>query len=231
MTEDQNRIIEKVLKLMELAKEETNSHSAERESAQKMAAKLMEQYSLDFADLRTGKPKNGIFQQFDLGMGEDVVDWLGSLANGIAKAFDVKIVQRSNPWTLMYCGTKTDIDISIYFFRYLRRSVSMQSSRAFTKKADQKTFAFGMVKVIAERMKGLYEKRNELFSSDSRALMVVKQDGLDEFVHQQFPNITRGRSIKLGGSHEAHLAGKEAGRKVNISRPLGGSSNCAGAIA
>lgn len=230
MTPEQDKIIDKVLKLMALSKEESNAFSAERDSASKMAAKLMETYSLSFADLRTGKPKNGIFTQFDLEMGEDVIDWAGSLANGIASAFDVKIVQRKNPWTLMYCGTKTDIDLAIYFFKYLRRSVSMQSSRTFTKKVDQRTFAFGMVTVISERMKDLYEKRNEMFSSDSKALMVVKQDGLSSFVRQQFPNLYCGRSIRLNGSHEAYAAGKIAGGRVNISRPISGGNRSVGAI-
>lgn len=230
MTDKQLRMIEKVLKCMELAKDE-RAPEGERAAASKMAAKLMEENALDFADLKANKPKDGVFIQFDMDMDKAPVKWEGTLANGIARAFDVKVVQQLSPWKIMYCGTKSDIDISVYFFKYLRRSVGMMSSMKFSRKADQETFAYGMVSTISERMRDLYEKRNEMMESDGRALMVVKQDGLADFVKQQFPRLTTGRAIKLKGSHEAHSAGKEAGRRVNISRPIAGSGTTRASIA
>lgn len=230
MDDKQQAIIEKVLKLMELAKDE-RGHEGERESAQRMAAKLMAEYAIDFADLRSGKIEKGYFEKFDLDMQKDCVDWEGNLANGICRAFDVKLVQQKHPWVLMYCGHKTDIEIAVFFFKYLRRTVGVMTQKSFTKQNDRRTFAYGMVSEITRRMKDLYEKRNEAFSSDSRALMVVKTDGLDKFVREQFPHLTSGRAVKLTGSPQAHAAGREAGAKVNISRPIGGSATARGAIA
>jgi hypothetical protein len=232
MDAKQQAIIDRILKLMELAKDENGGFTAEKESAQKMAAKLMEQYSLDVADLRNGKMKDGYFHKFDMDMGKEKVDWERRLASAIGKAFDVTVVNRDHPtWTLMYCGGKTDIDISIFFFKFLRRTISVQSERSFKKATDRRTFAFGMVEEIGRRMLELYEKRQEFATSDSRAVMVVKQDGLDKFVKEQFPNMTYAKTAPLRGSHEAYAAGKVSGSKVNISRPIGTSGRSTGAIA
>lgn len=228
MTEQQLKIIDKVLKLMELAKEENNNHTAERESASRMAAKLMEEYALDFADLRTGKVKEGAFTKWDMEMNKEIVRWESRLANGISKAFDVHLVQSHTPWTLMFCGTKSDIDISVFFFNHLKRTVGIQAERSFKKKDDRIAFAFGATEIIVNRMQELYKKRNEGMSSTGTALMVVKTEGLDKFVNEMFPHLTKSRAVKIKGSWQAAEAGRAAGHKVNISRPIGHSGRASG---
>lgn len=230
MTPEQDKIIEKVLKLLELAKDE-RGHDGERESASRMAAKLMEQYSLDFVDINTGKPKNGVFQKYEMEQ-DEYLQWADVLANGICNAFDVKLLcSKRNGWTMIFCGTRSDIDIAVFFYKYLRRSVGVMTSRSFSKAADRQTFAISMVVTINRRMRELYEKRNEMYSSDSKALMVVKQTGLTEFVKEQFPNAGNAGRVKTNGSREAYNAGVEAGKKVNISRPISGNNSYQGAIA
>lgn len=219
---ENNDMINKILKLLELGKEETNENRHQRDAANAKAAELMAKHSIDFADLRTGKSVNGIFSQFDLVLDGDPVDWQGSLANSIAEAFDVRVVQRNNPWTLMYCGTKIDMEIAVFFFKHLRRAVGLRSSRSFPKKADQKNFAFGMITEIDRRLRDLYQKRNEALQSDGRALMVVKTDALEKFVKEKFPKLTH-KKVNLTGSREAHNAGIQAGKEVNLSRPIGHS--------
>lgn len=222
LSTEQKAMVDKILKLMELGKDSNNGLSGEREAANAMAAKLMAKYSIDFADLRAGKSKD-MFSRIDVDMNKQApVNWEGSLALVISEAFDVKVVQRTKPWVLMYCGTKTDIEITVFFFQYLRRSVGMQANHKFSKKADRDTFAYAMVNEIGRRMKDLYDRRNASFDEAGSALMVIKNQGLSTFVQQQFPNLRRGRGVKLTGSYEAHRAGVEAGKKVNISRPLAG---------
>lgn len=224
LSEKQMVMIGKIQKLLELGKDGNGAFSPEAESANRLAAKLMAENAIDFIDLRQGKKPNCSFEQFDMAMEGTKVDWESYLANVIAKAFDVKVIQSTyDGWKLMYCGVKTDIEISVFFFKYLRRSVGMLSSHSFKRKPDQQNFAYGMVEVIGQRLKKLQDMRNEAIQSmsDCRALMVVKTDGLDKFVKEQFPRLRMLPGTRLKGSAQASAAGREAGHKVNLSRPIG----------
>jgi hypothetical protein len=224
MADRRDEIIEKVLKLMEMAKDTSGTTDGEKANANKLAAKLMADYSLEFADIRVGAKPSFTYETFELDMNGDPVNWAGTLANRIAQAFDVRVIQRTwNNWQLVYCGTKNDITLSVYFFTFLKRTVGKMSSK-YTRAADRETFAFGMVKTIGDRMEDLYKARNASFDSNCSALMVVKTDGLEKYVKDAFPNLSKSKSVRLNGSTEAHEAGRAAGHKVNISRPIGGSS-------
>jgi hypothetical protein len=121
----------------------------------------------------------------------------------------------------MYCGSQSDIDLSVWFFKHIRRSIGIQAEREWKKQADRKTFCFSATNEIARRMKELYAAKAEFAISDSRALVVVKKEGLQNFVRGQFPNLVSGRAIKSNGSYAAHLAGQAAGNRISITRPVG----------
>jgi hypothetical protein len=224
LTPEQDSMVSKILKLLELGKEDRNESEAQREAANRKAAELMARYSIDFADLREKKPA-GMFHQVDLKMDTQPVMWEGSLAVIVSQCFDVRIVQRDWPWTLMFLGTKTDIEISVFFFKYLRRSIGIQAERKFMRMEDQEVFAYGAIDVINRRLQELYIKRNEVFNTNEKALMVIKTDALDEFVKEKFPKLHKSQGPILPNNPEAYYAGRNAGEKVNLSRPLQGSSS------
>lgn len=218
-------MIEKILKMLELGKDGNGAYTPEQEAANTMAAKMMAKYSIDFADLRNGRPKNHSFEQSNVdGLDETFCAWEGSLAGAIAKAFDCQVVLSKEPSFIMrFCGTKNDLEISVFFYRHLRRTVGRKSEMAHKGRKNQETFAFGMVTTISERLMDLYKRRDEVMDGDCRAMVLVKKDGLQDFVKDRFPNLRYGSPHRLSGSSEAYNGGKEAGRTVNLSRPIAGN--------
>lgn len=226
MTAEKQAMVEKILKLLELGDESNGAYTAEQQAANDMAAKLMAKYSIDFADLKDGKPKSNIFERMDVdALDEQYVHWEAVLAKCIGDAFDVHTVMRKSPFTLKFCGTKSDIELTVFFYRYLRRTVGRKSELAFRNRRDQDTYADGMVLTISNRMQELYRKRETFMDSDSKALVVVKKDGLDKFVKEQFPNLYKSRARRVTGSMEAYNRGLADGHSVSLSKPIAGGSN------
>ena len=247
MDAKKEEIIAKIMKLMELGNEEKNSNPHEREAATRKAAQLMAEYSLDFADLRNGKPTEDTFVTMNVdGSDENKVDYEAVLAAAIAEAFDCRVINtfRNGPWQIAFCGTKHDLEIAVYFFKFLRRTMYAMATKNITKETTSPTYGrsgsrrvdvrmarrnycFGLVQTIHARLRDLYLKREEFIPSDCKALMVVKNTGLQTYFKNQFPNAVNGRSIRLSGDHRAYDKGVADGRNVNLSRPIahtGGSS-------
>lgn len=253
--EEQNRkleIIDKIMKLMELGNAEKNSNVNEVEAAKKMVAKLMADYSIDFIDLKTHKPKGDAFVTITVEGSEDQkVDYEASLAHVIAKAFDCRIINihenklndgstiYDGIWRLCFLGSKHDLEIVIYFFKFLRRTMGTMSNRNVTKetiKADNPmlgrriteayinqaryNYCYGMVNTLDDRLMDLYAKREEFIPSDCRAMVLVKKDDLEKFVHEKFPRLTHSRSRRIQGDIGAYQKGMADGKKVNLTRPI-----------
>ena len=228
-------IIAKIMKLLELGNEDRNSNPNEREVASRKAAKMMADYAIDIADLRSSKPKEDTFVTIEVdGSSEVRVDYESSLANAIATAFDCKIINsnRNYHWQIMFCGTKHDLEIAIFFFKHLRRTLSGMARLHFPKDVNhaRRNYCFGMVSTISQRLTDLYKKREEFIPSDCTALVIVKKQGLEKYFDQQFPDRKVGRRTTLRGDASAYHRGKEDGRTINLSRPIahnGGQAHAA----
>jgi len=253
MEEKKEAIIGKIMKLLELSNEEKNNNPHEREAAAKMAAKLMADWSLDFIDLKTSKPKGDTFVTFEVdGSSEVKIDYEASLAWAISKAFDCKVINSNNKgyWQMIFIGSKHDIEIAVYFFKFLRRTLHAMSFKNVNKESliaqnpylgkvtakylndARRNYSFGMVKTIDERLVELYTKREEFIPSDCKSLIVVKKDDLNKFMHEAFPNLRSSHTKALRGDMNAYRNGQADGRSVNLSRPIsnnGGSSAQIGA--
>lgn len=247
MEERKEAIIEKIMKLMELGNEEKNTNPHEREAAMKKAAKMMAEYSINFADLKASK-KEDTFITFDVeGSSEQKIDYEARLANAIANAFDCKLVNKQElnketytfQWYLCFLGSKHDIDIVVYFFKFLRRTLGTMSIKNVTKESIKENsqmaprriteayirqarnnYCFGMVLTIKDRLDELYLKREEFIPSDCKDLVLVKKNDLNKFMHETFPNLQYSRSTSLKGDMAAYQQGKSDGHKVNLSRPI-----------
>ena len=181
VAERKEEIISKIMKLMELGNEEKNSNPHEREAATRMAAKMMAEYSIDFADLRSGKPKEDVFVTITVdGTSDRKVDFESALAYYIAVAFDCQMINtyRNGPWQIAFVGTKNDLEIAVFFFKYLRRTLFAMAKLKYPKdvRGARRNYAYGLTKTIGERLEELYKKREEFIPSDCRALVVVKKE-------------------------------------------------------
>ena len=240
-------VVAKIMKLLELSNAEKNDNPHERESASRAAARLMAEYAIDFAELRSSKPKEDTFVTYEVDGSEDKkVDFESALAGSIARAFDCKIINTwtktyPSTWVIAFVGSKHDLEISVYFFKHIRRTMYAMAAKNITVETvrprngrratgtdvnmARRNYCFGMVETISVRMEDLYKKREEFIPSDCRALVVVKKQGLEKFFNQQYPNRTAGRRTSLRGDLGAFAAGKVDGQRVNLSRPISSNSS------
>lgn len=228
-SEKKRDMIDKIQKLLALG---TSPNPHEAELAQAKAAKLMAEYAIDFKELRSEKKPVELYIRINVEgstESERILQWESFLAGAVAKCFDACIVNTRNydlsagevRWNIAFLGTKSDLELAIFFFKYLRRTVGRAAENACRLVEDQKTFALSMCIVLQERLLELYQRVQEILPSDCRALVVVKNQEVDEFKHKEFPRLTKGGRIKMNGSRAAFEAGNEAGKKVNLSRPIG----------
>ena len=245
MAATKEEIISKIMKLLELSNEEKNSNPHEREAASRKAAEMMAAWTIDFAELRSSKPSDDAFVTYEVDGSEDrKVDFESALAGSIARAFDCKIINTwaktlAHQWVIAFVGSKHDLEIAVYFFKHIRRTMYAMSVKNVTVETvrprngrrstgtdvnmARRNYCFGMVESISVRMEDLYKKREEFIPSDCRALVVVKKQGLEKYFNQQYPNRTSGRRTSLRGDLAAFGKGQEDGKRVNLSRPI--SSN------
>lgn len=219
--------MEKILKLLELGKDGNGAYTPEQQAANEMAAKLMAKYAIDFSELRVaGKKHSNVFENHTIDP-LDVVycGWEAVLANCIAKTFDCRVVSNKGfVWTLNFLGTKSDLEISIFFYRHLRRTVCRKAELAYPRgKANQETYAMGMVNTISKRLTDLYKKREEFMPSDCRDLVIVKGDELDTYMKNQYPALRKSKVSTMRGSNEAYSRGALDGKHVGLNRPIGHS--------
>ncbi len=223
--EKKKEMIERIMKLLSLGDENRNDNPHERENAQRLAAKLMSEYSLDFIDLKTNAKREDVFARFDIDGAEGIkVNWEFSLAGQVAKVLDCKVIgSQLESWKLCFMGTKTDLEVSIFFFKYLRRTVGVMSERRYSKIQERNNYAFGMVMTLKDRLEELFVKREEFIPSNCKDLMVIKNDDLQKYVKDQFPRIKRS-SFNIGKDAHSYNRGREDGKKVNLSRPISNGS-------
>lgn len=223
--ERKEEIISKIMKLMELGNEENNTNPHEREAASRMAAKMMAEYAIDFADLRSEKPKEDVFITIEVdGSADQKIDYESRLAWHIARAFDCEMINtyRKGPWQIIFLGTKNDLEISVFFFKHLRRTISAMARLKYPtdRHHSRQNYANGLVVTVGGRLQDLYKRRAEFIPSDCTALVVVKKEGLTKFFNQTFPDRTFGRKTSLSGNLDAFHNGKVDGSKINLNRPI-----------
>lgn len=239
--EKKEEIIQKILKLMELGNEEKNSNPNEREAAMRKVAQLMADYALDYADLKSSEPKENSFVKIESVDGTEsrTVDFEAALAGAVGMAFDCKVINthRDFGWQMAFVGAKHDLEIAVYFFKFLRRTMYAMARLNVTREnvrpsigrnyrsrinveQARRNYCYGLVVTISQRLQDIYKRREEFIPSDSKALVVIKKDEVDRVFREAFPRAVAGRRSTLKGDLGAYRKGQEDGHRVNLTRPI-----------
>jgi len=218
-------VLRKIQKLMMLA---TSPNEAEATSAMNKAAELMERHSLTLGDCQTEEEVHASAVRLDLkGRTSRAILWEAILANGIGECFDVETIRyvKKDGWHLAFMGTKTDVDMVIYFTKMLRRSVGKITTleNEDEGRSVRNTFAHGMVNRIIARMEKLYQFRQEIKTSDSLALVVVKKEMAIALKKKEFPRVRKTR-VTVGNNRSAWERGTAAGDRVRLNKGVRGGN-------
>jgi hypothetical protein len=252
----QDKVIERVRKLLALAKSDNANEAA---IAAARAAEMMETFGLSEA-LVTGAPtKDPIVEAVSIHTGGRVVHWKGTIAGAAAKAFGARAYYW-NGGHIHLLGRQSAVQAATYTIHYLWREVDRlagEALRRITAVYDPRwsarkfgnSFRLGAANEIARR---LHEQRDaqkaarraelERLATEApvdgeapavraqQALVRVEADAVE--VEEAYKAFSRRHNFKpsSGGrvsSSWAYAEGREAGKRV----ALGGAKGALGAAA
>jgi hypothetical protein len=229
---DNTKIVERIRKL--LAMSEDQSSPEEAAIAAGRAAKLLQKYNLDRADII-------IHQQDSVAMGtantqtayRNIPSWVSTLGVPVAELHDcngiytrIKVNQRYQK-AIKYQGLEEDALVASYVFDYLIEEIN-RLAKAHKKRAPQASradlhaFRLGASEAICDMLNRMIREKAELEReySNGTALVVAKKSLVEaKFGVQR----TSHRKHTYSGSGYGH--GYAAGAKVSIRSGLTGGVN------
>ena len=210
------RIVDKIRKLLALGS--NNPESNEAGAALKKAAELAEMYGLSLADVdkTSGETKIERMTLATVNMRRYGM-WMSPLAGKIAKIFDCHVVISADGGDYTFVGTPTDMQLAIWYFKLIRLKIIRQGKSKFKTIKEQKTYGWGAVLTVTERLEEMFVKTQEnIRTADTKALVVVKNDTVVKKFHEMYPNLRTQKSKITLGSREAFEAGQQDGRRMGI---------------
>jgi len=216
------RVLDRIRKLLALA---GSSNEHEAEVAMAKAHELMLRHNVDEARSRTRHE----YEVRELGdpakRGTRVEAEIACL---LSECFFVKVIRvpvylplagkRGNVYEI--AGTPANVEMAAHVWAFLlatadrlwqanKRDTRVRSGR------DRLSYQAGVVNGFREKLRA---QRTELKSASTGALVWTGDRGLDAFYRARHPRIEhRRRRVRYDG---AHAAGREAGRKVVLHRPV-----------
>lgn len=220
------KILERIQKLLCLAADKPEGH--ESQLAAERAAELMAKHNIGIEDVDShGNMKSGSIIEETL----DVVAhhhqiWESHLAQILCECFDCKRFVSSfgrKVATRTFIGTKSDVMILSWFYKYLRLRIAKQSERDFNTQAKQKAFGLGAVQALEPRLKEMYKRKQAMTPVDSRALVLTKQVAVDDLYHKRVGNSRSKQKYSAATiDRRAFESGTVAGSTMSINQQIGG---------
>jgi len=229
------QVTKKLLKLIALGK---STNEAEAALAMEMARDISMKYLIDLSSLEgKGEDHDGSFERrfWESAITEDanvvfsilrdffVVDTvLGSEDVEDERGFKY----RANGF--WFIGRKVNLDIADYVFDFLVEEIDRRwkVERKIAKKdghsLNYRSFCWGVHEGIKTKLKESESKDTK--QSTQYSLMIVSEKKLvEDFKHQQFPNLTRSRSRRTALDSKSYSTGVFNGKQININKGVGGS--------
>jgi hypothetical protein len=212
-----SKVVERIRKLLALA-ESPNEHEAR--AAMNTARRLMAEHGVDLAQRarverytarqigrvtgRRGKHEQLLASLLTRHFGVQAI-WCG--------AFDVQRGARGR--ALEISGSFEHVEVAEYVHAFVQHTaerlwVAHRRARGLAGDGDRRIFLEGVVLGFSERLDR--EARQEV---REEGLVLVKDPHLEAWYRRRYPVRRAGGSMRLG-SGEAHLAGREAGRNIEL---------------
>lgn len=226
----EQRIIEKIKKLLALAK--GNANTAEATAAALRAQKLIAEYDVSKAELHDGEPENLIVVESDSNTHGN--PWGIRLANAVADNFRCRLYLHTTSnydrWTgrsksnrsIVFMGYDTDAEAAKIAFDRLYEIGTKLANAACRKERERwgtatgvrNSFLMGFVKGI----------RDEL-EKQSVALVLVRPKAVDDFAEEVTASFrTKRTRVRNVGDSAAYNSGRQAGRDSVRSARLKGQA-------
>jgi hypothetical protein len=220
--------------------EEAGCTAAEAEAAYGLASSLMAKHNLDMEEIEQAAGLDGEgwteAEFHEAGRACSVVGMVAYVCNKfffVEHYFDYyRDASGRNRVSYKFFGSPTNVETAKFIFVSLLSAIDRLWKDAYHRgrydRTDRRIFALGIINGYTEKLtaeRAAMAKKCDQESGrpgTALALQSIKDKTLAAFETAQ-PDLVTSRSPTFRGSKEAHEAGHEAGRKLNLSRPLGGS--------
>lgn len=232
---EKKRIIEKIKKLLALAKDK-GATTNEAATAARQAETMMRRYNLEMGDVITQELKN----QDSLTWGfvrsnmfknngafiKKVQDWPQWIAVACSELYDCHVSLRLVPQeghVIAFFGYEVDVSVCCWVYEYLldcvrRASLQLTDAEALAARVTLRTYRTDFRRGMASELTAMLreaakrKKQEDQQSSSCTALVIAKRQA----VEQKYGAFEYGSRAAKYHSAEAMVRGQIAGRKTNI---------------
>ena len=227
---DREKILDRARRLYAMSKDKTSENEA-LIAAEKLA-QIQADYEITLSELTAFERKKANPMGFGTYKDErrkTVHPTAWSCAYGISKFTDT--VAYKEGATIRFFGEKTDVEMAVYLCGMLAAVSDFEFSRWFNPVMTQggqvrpkNSFRRGFASRVTERLLKLKKDQAEAMAQKTgRELMVIKAQLVQAKFEEQGIRL-RSTSSSYRSHSDARGAGKRAGDKVNLSRPISSGS-------
>lgn len=233
MSDNIEKIKAKIAKLLALATDGGASEN-EAETALRHAEALMRKHAIDAATIHQSSKKETFkwlkawVTPYKTGTASVIPKWMGVVAYGVGVLTDttcVAVMRESKGACLEVRGEETDVIYATYLINFLKETIHRVAGQYRGSRRDRSDFRFGMAARLQQRMKNLKaeqrEALNEAQVGSGTALMVVDHKLAER--DRIFGKIKTKKEMRRT-SEDAYEAGKRAGDRVGLGRPVEGGA-------
>lgn len=235
---DRDAAREKIEKLMAMAND-GRGNEFEAEAALRQAEKLMRKHGIGAAELqeRTGTKPIYSWGAILVPAGapkpiSTTVSWFGTIGVGIAKFTDTIVRWERHPlhgMCLSFKGDAFDVEFAVWLAKHLRDDARRQSAAFLGSRAEKEDFRVAYASRVQARMVEAVAERRRAYASAGTALVVVNTKIAMRDEHFGGGNrFSRGKGRRMGSY--AQEAGRAAGDRAGINRPISGAGSGVRAI-
>lgn len=225
MPADNEKIVDKIRKLLALSKS-SNPHEAA--VALQKATALMEEHQIKNIEL--AKEAGVTHSEVESVTGQHYI-WAKTLAFACAKLFDCTTINYIGMKGFRFIGEEQNILCANQLFWHLFKAwkgmcnTDYKRDQPSDRKLYRKSHGLGFASVIFDRVEELTEKRHEnIVKSTGTDLVVVSDAKLNNYMEENF-KLKKASSRSLTTSSSGLSQGMAAGKRVNLSQPVGTRSN------
>lgn len=225
----EEKVLEKIRKLLERANDERGSTEGERETAMRMATSLMAKYQLDMADIpQAQREKNDPLGRFD---GEGwYLPWVQNIRNSIACLFDCRYINmgkiNATRGKYTYVGRASNATTAMLMADWIVKDALREADRVGGHRLNTagRSFGLGFAMQLSARVAFIRaEAAKEIKESTGRDLVLVRTNFDNENSDWLDANmkLKPGKALSLRNVHDAAMgAGRDSADRVNLSKQI-----------
>lgn len=226
-------ILERIKKLWTLS--ERNANTEEAASAAAKVQELCFKYNLELEAVlaQTGEKKEP-YLKYDYLMPETTrfeVGWKRTLFSSVCRSNFCKSLYITGTARMTVIGQKQNFEVACYQYEYLAREIqrlAIEGAKAqgFFSNKDKRKYIMAFCEGASSAVCSTLYRSYETYSaetSDSKALVVVKDKELDAAVKGFYPRLYSGRARRIN-TGSGYSDGRTAGASITINPGVGSTS-------